>query len=176
MKQKLKFNNRAIHNWKSDFSPGPKSKSGKTKERVYTPFFMDKHTQFKGLNLCEYKKGEKHFVLIFFIRGQRNKKRVFTVGRFNDNLNVVTGETIFGIKQCQERLFKIAKEHQDERGYWIKDPNLTVSFTQVNQSISIRKLIEEYTKAGFEKMFNAEKMKGNSIRDKVRHLFGYNYV
>ena len=23
-------------------------------------------------------------------------------------------------------------------------------------------------------MFNAEKMKGNSIRDKVRHLFGYN--
>ena len=56
------------------------------------------------LNLCEYKKGEKHFVLIFFIKGQRNKKRVFTVGRFNDNLNVVTGETIFGINQCQERL------------------------------------------------------------------------
>jgi hypothetical protein len=26
------------------------------------------------------------------------------VGRFNDNLNVVTGETIFGINQCQERL------------------------------------------------------------------------
>ena len=86
----------------------------------------------------------------------------------------MTGETKFGVKQCQERLFKIAKEHQDEYGHWIKDPNLTVSFTSVNQSITIRKLIEEYAKAGFEKMFNAEKMKGNSIRDKVRHLFGYN--
>jgi integrase len=172
--KRLNFTNRTIFNWKSDFSPGPKSKTGKSKVRVYTPFHMDKHTQFKGLNLCEYIKGEKHFVIKFRIKGQREKPRVFSLGRFDNNLNIVTGETKFGIKQCQERLFKIAKEHQDEYGHWIKDPNLTVSFTQVNQSISIRKLIEEYAKAGFEKMFNAEKMKGNSIRDKVRHLFGYN--
>ena len=169
MKQKLKFNNRAIHNHKSNFV----SSTGKSKDRVYTSFQMDKTTQFKGLNLCEYKKGEKHFVIQFYLKGQRTLRR-FTLGKFDNNLNVVTGETKFGIKQCQERLFKIAKEHQDEHSHWLKDPNLTVSFTQVNQSISIRKLIEEYAKAGFEKMFNAEKMKGNSIRDKVRHLFGYN--
>ena len=27
---------------------------------------MDKTTQFRGLNLCEYKKGEKHFVIISY--------------------------------------------------------------------------------------------------------------
>ena len=61
--KRLKFTNRTIYNWKSDFSPGPKSKTGKSKVRVYTPFHMDKHTQFKGLNLCEYIKGEKHFII-----------------------------------------------------------------------------------------------------------------
>jgi len=70
--------------------------------------------------------------------------------------------------------FKVIKEHCDERGHWIKDPNLTISFTSINQSITIRNLIVEYAKSGFEKMGNAEKMTGNSIRDKVRHLFGYN--
>jgi len=174
MTNKLKFTDRAIFHWKSDFSPGPNSKSLKPKDRVYTPFHMDKHTQFKGLNLCEYKKGDKHFVIKFRLKGQNKKKRIFSLGRFDNNLNVITGETKFGVKQCQERLFRIAKEHQDEYGRWVKDPNQTVSFTSVNQSITIRKLIEEYAKKGFEKMFNAEKMKGNSIRDKVRHLFGYN--
>jgi hypothetical protein len=103
---------------------------------------MDKTTQFRGLNLCEYRKGEKHFVIIFYLKGQRHKPRRFPVGRFDNNLNVITGETKFGVKQCQERLFKIAKEHQDEYGLWVKDPNLTIAFTSVNQSITIRDLIK----------------------------------
>jgi len=64
----------------------------------------------------------------------------------------VTGETIFGVKQCTERLFKIVKEHCDERGHWVKDPNLTVAFTLVNKSITVRDLIIEYAKSGFERM------------------------
>ena len=172
LKQKIKFDNRSIRNHHSDFT----GKNGKTKERVYTPFSAgSKSTEYKGLNLCEYKRGEKHFVIIFRIKGQRHKPRTFTVGKFNDNLNVISGETVFGIKQCRERLFKIVKEHCDERGHWIKDPNLTVAFTQVNQSITIHDLIIEYAKAGFEKMKNSERMTGNSIRDKVRHMFGYNF-
>ena len=74
MTNKLKFTDRAIFHWKSDFSPGPNSKSLKPKDRVYTPFHMDKHTQFKGLNLCEYKKGDKHFVIKFRLKGQNKKK------------------------------------------------------------------------------------------------------
>ena len=94
----------------------------------------------------------RNILLFFFrIKGQRTHLRVFTLGKFDNNLNVITGETKFGIKQIQERLHTIAKEHQDEYGHWIKDPNLTVAFTQVNQSITIRDLIKEYCKAGFEK-------------------------
>ena len=43
-----------------------------------------------------------------------------------------SGKFKFEIKQCTHRLFEICKEHQDEKGHWIKNPNLTVSFTQVN--------------------------------------------
>ena len=110
-KTKIEFNNRAIRNHKSNFM----SVNGKPLDRVYTPLKISKTTQFKGLNLCKYKKGEKHFVLIVYMKGHKNNRR-FTVGRFNDNLDVVIGKTIFGIKQCQERLFKIVDEHCDERG------------------------------------------------------------
>ena len=65
MKLKLKFNNRAIHNHKSNFI----SKNGQKKPRVYTSFGFDKTTQFKGLNQCEYVKGEKHFVIILYYIG-----------------------------------------------------------------------------------------------------------
>ena len=34
---------------------------GKPLTRVYTPLKITRTTQLKGLNLCEYKKGEKHF-------------------------------------------------------------------------------------------------------------------
>ena len=70
MKKKLEFNNRAIRNHKSDFT----NTKSKPLTKVYTSFKMYKTTQFKGLNLCEYKKGEKHFVLIFFMKGQRKRK------------------------------------------------------------------------------------------------------
>jgi|TARA_B110000114_G_C14790363_1_gene276533 hypothetical protein len=51
----LKFTNRYIHNWKSDFSPGPTSKTEKSKDRVYTAFQMDMATQLKNLNLLNIK-------------------------------------------------------------------------------------------------------------------------
>ena len=87
IKKKLRFNNRDIHNHISNFV----SSTGKNKDRVYTSFKMTQTTQLKGLNLCEYKKGEKHFVIQFYMKGQRTLRR-FTLGKFNNNLNVVTGE------------------------------------------------------------------------------------
>lgn len=88
IKKKLRFNNRDIHNHKSNFV----SSTGKNKDWVYTSFKMTQTTQLKGLNLCEYKKGEKHFVIQFYMKGQRTLRR-FTLGKFDNNLNVVTGET-----------------------------------------------------------------------------------
>jgi len=168
--EKLEFKNPDIFKHQSDFT----GKDGNQLKRVYTSFKMKKTTAFRGLCLCEYLKGEKHFVIRFYLKGQRKKPRVFSLGKFNNHLDVVTGETKFGVKQCQERLFKIIKEHQDEYGKWIKDPNQTIVYNAVNKTITIRKLIEQYAIKGFQKMENAECLTGNSIRDKVRHMFGYN--
>ncbi|MDA0712488.1 MAG: hypothetical protein O2897_00670 [bacterium] len=169
MKVKIEFNNRSIRNHKSNFT----SAKGKPLDRVDTPFNLQS-VLYKGLRLREYRGGSKHFIVIFYLKGQRTKPRVYTVGTFDDNRDIITGETIFGVKQCTDRLFKLVKEHCDERGHWIKDPNLTISFSLVNKSITVRDLIIEYAKSGFERMRSTKKLTANSIRDKVKYLFGYN--
>ena len=103
--KKLEFKNPDIFKHQSDFT----GKEGIQLKRVYTSFKMKKTTAFRGLCLCEYLKGEKHFVIRFTLRGQRKKKRIFSLGKFDNNLDVVTGETKFGVKQCQERLLKNTK-------------------------------------------------------------------
>ena len=79
---KIEFNNRAIRNHKSNFM----SVNGKPLDKVYTPLKISKTTQFKGLNLCEYKKGEKHFVLIFYMKGLINRDTVKIYG-YNSRLD-----------------------------------------------------------------------------------------
>ena len=81
-KTKIEFNNRAIRNHKSNFM----SVNGKPLDKVYTPLKISKTTQFKGLNLCEYKKGEKHFVLIFYMKGLINRDTVKVYG-YNSRLD-----------------------------------------------------------------------------------------
>ena len=106
IKKRLEFKNRNIARYKSDFTGD--------KERVYTSFKFDKNTHCKELYLCEYPNGNKHFVILFRLKGQRNKLRVFSLGKFNPTELPITGETTFGTKQCSERMFKIVNEHYDE--------------------------------------------------------------
>ena len=80
--KKLEFKNSEIFKHQSDFTGD--------KKRVYTSFKMKKTTAFRGLCLCEYLKGEKHFVIRFYLKGQRKKPRVFSLGKFNNNLDVGT--------------------------------------------------------------------------------------
>ena len=126
MKQKLLFKDKDILNWSSDFTSSPKSKTKKSKPRVYTPFHMAKTTHFKGLNLVEYIKGKNQFVIFFRLKGQLNKLRLFTVGKFDCTQGVITGETKFETKQCQARLLKIAVEHQDD--YALKNRHLSTDY------------------------------------------------
>ena len=56
--EKLEFKNSDIFKHQSDFTGD--------KKRVYTSFKMKKTTAFRGLCLCEYLKGEKHFVIRFY--------------------------------------------------------------------------------------------------------------
>ena len=53
-------------------------------------------------------------------KDQREKIRVFSLGKFNPTELPITGETIFGTKQCSERMFKVVKEHCDEKAPFLK--------------------------------------------------------
>ena len=64
----LKFKNEDIRKHKSDFKEG-------NLKRVYTSFKLSKDTEYKGLCLCEYPGGEKYFVIKFYLRGNRKKKK-----------------------------------------------------------------------------------------------------
>ena len=109
IKKRLEFKNRNIARYQSDFK--------KELQRVYTSFKFDKNTHYKGLCPCEYPNGDKHFVIRFRLKGQREKIRVFSLGKFNPTELPITGETTFGTKQCSERMFKVVKEHCDEKEY-----------------------------------------------------------
>ena len=60
--EKLEFKNPDIFKHQSDFT----GKDGNQLKRVYTSFKMKKTTAFRGLCLCEYLKGDKHFVIRFY--------------------------------------------------------------------------------------------------------------
>ena len=62
--KKLEFKNPDIFKHQSDFT----GKDGNQLKRVYTSFKMKKTTAFRGLCLCEYLKGEKHFVIRFYFK------------------------------------------------------------------------------------------------------------
>lgn len=166
----LKFKNNSIEKYKSnrkDFL----DKKGRLKP-VITSFKMD--AKYKGLYLREYLSGVKHFIVRFRLKGNRTKLRIFPVGKFDPALSVKTGEVLFGIKECEERLFSIVKDHCDDLGRWIKNPNETVKFNKVIKSTKTGKVIEAYCKKGFPKIGSEEKIRGKGIREKARCLIGYN--
>ena len=174
----LKFNNEAIKKHKSKFV--------NKKNPVLTSFKLDRHTKYKGLYLREYYNGEKHFVVKFRLRGDRLKgDKVFPIGRFDPTIKQTiqtqttskvkeTNEIFFGTKECEERLFSIVKEHCDDFGRWLKNPNDTVRFTKVKDSKTINEVIEAYCKKGFPKIGKEEKYNGNGIRQRALKLIGYN--
>jgi len=166
----LKFKNNSIEKYKSnnkDFF----DKKGRSKP-VITSFKMV--GRYKGLCLREYVNGAKHFIVRFRLRGDREKLRIFPVGKFDPTLSVKTGEVLFGTKECEERLFSIVKEHCDDLGRWVKNPNETIRFNKVIKRATIGKVIEAYCKKGFPKIGRAEKFRGVGIRNTARVLIGYN--
>ena len=61
----IRFKNDIINRHRSDFRGGQK--------RVYISFKFRKDTQYKGLYLCEYPNGDKHFVIKYYLSGHGKK-------------------------------------------------------------------------------------------------------
>ena len=166
----LRFKNEAIKKHKSVF----KLNKSERYDPIFTSFGFDRNTKYKGLCLREYSNGEKHFVVRFRLKGDRTRPRIFPVGKFDPTLSVKTGEVLFGTKECEERLFPIVKDHCDELGRWIKDPNETLKFNKVIKNLTTGETIELFCKEGFPKMREEGKLSGKQIREKARSLIGYN--
>ena len=165
---KLKFTDFAIDKFTASFLV-----NGETKKKIYTAFDVSKHTILKGLTLCQYKKSQKkYFVLRYWLNGKAYKT---TIGQFIKDK--------FGTKQCEDKIYDIAKGHQDDKGLWIKNPAQTIveKETRIAQQIiiesekfTINQVIERYVKAGFPRKKGSTKRASSIKRDSL-YLFGHNW-
>ena len=180
---KLKLDDKIIKDHISDWSYKVKDKEGNTivkqkGNRSYTPFNVPKNSRLKGFNLCERKnkKGErtgKDFCVHYKFNGV-SKYHMF--GRFRPG--------IYGIKQAQDDLIEISKQHTNSDLKWVKDPNITKKLSKTKsildqveeaQKITLGTVIIELCKAGFPKIETAENLTAKSVKDRARYCIGYNW-
>tara|TARA_Y100001951_G_scaffold48384_1_gene38146 strand:- start:58 stop:1737 length:1680 start_codon:yes stop_codon:yes gene_type:complete len=167
---KIKFTDYAIEKYMSSFIDPI---TNKTKYKIYTPFDVSKHTVLKGLKLIQYEKTKKkYFILQYWFNG---KSYYITIGQF------VPGK--FGVKQCEDKIYEIAREHQNDKGIWIKDPQLTIRDKETkivkaviveSQKLTINQVIERYVGAGFPRKKGKTK-RGSSIKRDCLNLLGHNW-
>ena len=166
-KFKLKFTDYAIEKYTSRLGVT-------SKYRVYTPFDVSKHTILKGLKLCQFfKTKKKFFVLRYWFN---NQYKSITIGEFKPG--------IFGVRGCEDKVYEIARAHQDHKGLWIKDPQTTIHNEQTkitkavieeSQKLSINEVIIRLCKANFPKAKREGRLTADSIQKKVKDLIGWNW-
>ena len=113
---KIKFTDYAVDKFVASFFV-----NGKLRVRKYTPFDVSRHTILKGLKLAQFQKTKKKYFILKYWFNKVNK--VMTIGEF------VLDK--FGCRECESKVFEIAREHQNEKGIWIKDPQLTIKDKEI---------------------------------------------
>jgi len=165
---KIKFTDYAVDKFVASFFV-----NGKLRVRKYTPFDVSRHTILKGLKLAQFQKTKKkYFILKYWFNG---RAQTLTIGEFVLNK--------FGVKQCEDKIYEIAREHQNDKGIWIKDPQLTVKDKETkivkaviieSQKLTINQVIERYVAAGFPRKKGKTK-RGSSIKRDCLNLLGHNW-
>ena len=166
---KIKFTDYAIENFTSSFIV-----KDKVKERAITPFDVSKNTALKGLKLCQYRKGQKKYFVLFYWFNKNSWP--ITIGEFRLG--------IFGTKQCEEKVYEIVKDHTNDKGIWIKDPKQTIKDKETkiikaiiveSQKLTINQVTERLCKDNFPKSKKQGRLTGHSIRGMCLYLIGYNW-
>ena len=157
------------------------------KRDFFIPFIVSKDSHQKGLKLRVYKGSSKDkdtkrvFYVQYWFNGKASK---FKLGTYQQN---------FGVKECDELLARIHKEHTDPKtGYWIKDPVETFKNekrlvekpdTTQPKGYTINEVIEAYCGAALpgettERGFSKDRREGyraaKHSREWFRCLAGYN--
>ena len=174
-KFKLRFTDYAITNYQSSFYK--LDKDGNiigTKKETITPFDSTKNSFLKGLKLRQNRKSlKKFFVLQFWYE---SKADYLSIGEFKPG--------VFGVNECEEKIFEIHKEHTNSKGLWIKNPRSTLQqqdskIREENirdqEMLTINQVIERMCKANFPSARSDRRLSATSIRDHIKFLIGYNW-
>ena len=166
-KKSLKFNNIEIKNLSPTFG---------NSRHLYIPFKVPHNSHLKGLCLRVSRlkgfKTVKHFVLRYWFQGKYNK---LTLGIFKLG---------YGVKEINDKLYQIVKEHTNEKGLWVKNPNITEKEKETkitksqfveSQKKTIRETIELLCKAGFPRSTRTGTLTARFISQCFRFLAGYNW-
>ena len=102
-----------------------------------------------------------------------NKKSKYTtIGEFRKG--------IFGVKQAQDKVNELIKDHTNDKRIWLKDPAQTIleKETRIAQKViieseklTVNQVIERYVKAGFPRKKGQTK-RGTSIKRDCLYLLG----
>jgi|TARA_R100000656_G_scaffold26237_1_gene23268 integrase len=166
-KRSLDYSNAKIEKFSPTFG---------TARHIYVPFKVPHGSHLKGLCLRVSKlkgfKTIKRFVLRYWLEGKHKK---ITLGIFKPG---------FGIKEINDKLYQIVKEHTNEKGLWIKSPNITeyekehkITKSQFlnSQKKTAIETIELICKAGFPKITKTGNLTAKTISQCFRFLAGYNW-
>ena len=106
IRRTVRFRDRNIECFKSDYSCEDNKGNKKLRKEKIIPFEVDKNTVLKELKLIEYQNTRAKYILLHYWFNGRSKS--LRIGQF------IPGK--FGTKQVEEKLFKLAKSHQDDKG------------------------------------------------------------
>ena len=151
------------------------TKDGKQRDRRLFP--ISGKTTIRGLKLvCFRKTGKKYFQLVYTQkRDDRSISLPLTIGEF------IPGK--FGVKECQEKILDLMKEHTNDRGLWIKDPKQTLKDEDKKvyeaeaiklKKRSIREVIELIVKKNFPSNINDGSVVATTIKQLSLSMYGYN--
>lgn len=172
----IKFDNKTIEKIKVedlDFTFVDKSGEIKFRRRLTIPFDVGKKSITKGLKLVIQKDtGSKLFWISFWFEG---KNYYHSIGKF------VPG--VFGTKEVEDKLLPIVRSHTNDKGHWIKNPNITEKESErviKKEDIkavdrrSINEVIESLMQENMPKIAFEGTICAKSLREQSRFLIGYN--
>ena len=91
---------------------------------------------------------------------------------------------VFTCRECENKVFEIARAHQDNKGIWIKDPLTTIhnektkivkADIEESHKLTINEVIIRLCKANFPKAKREGRLTADSIQKKVKDLIGWNW-
>jgi len=167
---RLKFTDYATERFQGSFI----GNDGMIRSRVRTPYDVSKNSSLKGLKLCQFQKTKKKVFQLQFWFNSRSD--FLTVGEFRPG--------VFGVNDCEKRIYEIVKTHTDDKGKWIKNPKttlndertkITAAVIEESQKLTINQVIERICKEGFPKAKKIGKLSANSIKLFTKFMIGYNW-